>query len=237
MRISRRAAGAAAGVTLALGVSTALVAPAASAAPTARAAAASAATAASASSGTHKLGTRPLVTVLLADKSGFDTNGKDFDVLTAAVKAVLQAEPKSPVSVLANGKVPVTAFIPNDNAFRHLVVSLTGKYLKSEQDVFKAVAGLGIPTVEKVLLYHVVPGATITSRQALKANGVRLITAAGPTVKVRVIGRTIYLQDKDPNARNPKVIAVDVNKGNRQIAHVIDRVLRPLDLPPVAKKH
>ena len=65
----------------------------------------------------------------------------------------------------------------------------------------------------------------------------RLTTAAGPTVKVRVIGRTIYLQDKDPNARNPRVIAVDVNKGNRQIADAIGRVLRPLDLPPLAKKH
>jgi len=52
-----------------------------------------------------------------------------------------------------------------------------------------------------------------------------------------VIGRTIYLQDKDPNARNPRVIVPDVNKGNKQIAHAIDRVLRPFDLPPVATKH
>ena len=36
--------------------------------------------------------------------------------------------------------------------------------------------------------------------------------------------------DRDPNARNPRVIAPDINKGNKQIAHGINRVLRPLDL-------
>jgi uncharacterized surface protein with fasciclin (FAS1) repeats len=171
----------------------------------------------------------------MADKSGFDRNGNDFDILTAAVKAVLAAKPKSAVGVLANGKVRLTAFIPTDNAFRSLVSDLTGKSPSSEQDVFKAAASLGIPTVEKVLLYHVVPGATITAKQASRSNGVWLKTAAGASIKVRVVHGRIYLQDKDPNARNPRVVAADVNKGNRQIAHAINRVLRPVDLPPVAK--
>jgi uncharacterized surface protein with fasciclin (FAS1) repeats len=226
MRMSRRAAGAAAGVALALGATTAVAAPAANAAP-------AAATKAAAAS-THKLGTKSLVAVLTADKSGFDSNGKDFDIVTAAVKAVLAAKPKSKVGVLANGKVALTAFVPNDQAFRLLVKDLTGKTFKKEADVFKAVASLGIPTVEKVLLYHVVPGATIDSKAASKANGVYLKTAAGLHIKVRVVKGKIYLQDLDPNSRNPQVIVVDVNKGNRQIAHGIDRVLRPLDLPPVA---
>ena len=223
MRMSRRAAGAAAGVALALGATTAVAAPAANAAP------ASTTTAAAAS--THKLGTKSLVAVLTADKSGFDSNGKDFDIVTAAVKAVLAAKPKSKVGVLANGKVALTAFVPNDQAFRLLVKDLTGKTFKKEADVFKAVASLGIPTVEKVLLYHVVPGATIDSKAASKANGVYLKTAAGLHIKVRVVKGKIYLQDLDPNSRNPQVIVVDVNKGNRQIAHGIDRVLRPVDLP------
>lgn len=230
MRLSRRAAGAAAGVTLALGVTTALAAPAANAAPAKASTTQVAAT-------HHKLGTTSLVSVLLADKNGFDTDGKDFDVLTAAVKAVLKAKPKSAVGVLANGKVALTAFIPNDNAFRLLVKDLTGKAPKSEADVFKAVASLGIPTVEKVLLYHVVPGVTITSKIALKSNNAVLKTAEGATIKVRVTKRGLFLQDKDPNARNPQVIVLDINKGNRQIAHGIDRVLRPIDLPPVAKRH
>jgi uncharacterized surface protein with fasciclin (FAS1) repeats len=233
MRISRRAAGAAAGVTLALGASTAVAAPAANAAS----AQASTAAASSVAATHHKLGTRSLVSVLLADRTGYDANGKDFDILTAAVKAVLTAKPNSAVGVLGNGKVALTAFIPNDDAFRILVRDLAGKSPKSEADVFKAVAGLGIPTVEKVLLYHVVPGKTITAKVALRSNNAYLTTAAGPTIKVRVTKSGLFLQDKDPNSRNPKVIAVDINKGNRQIAHAINRVLRPLDLPPVAKHH
>jgi uncharacterized surface protein with fasciclin (FAS1) repeats len=232
MRISRRAAAAAAGAVLAVGASSALTAPAASAAPASPAPAA--APAASGATTTHKLGTRSLVAVLTADKNGYDSNSKDFDVLTAAVKAVLKAKPHSKVAVLANGEVALTAFIPNDGAFRALVRDLTGKNVKSEAGVFAAVASLGIPTVEQVLLYHVVPGKTITASQALRANGALLKTAQGGAIKVRVLGRTVFLQDKDPNARNPRVVAVNINAGNRQIAHAIDRVLRPLDLPPVA---
>ena len=232
MRISRRAAVAAAGAVLAVGATSAFTAPTASAAPASPAAAAVPAGAA-----WHGLGTRSLVTVLTADKNGFDSNGKDFDILTAAVKAVLKAKPHSAVGVLANGKVALTAFAPNDDAFRLLVHDLTGKWVKSEADVFKAVASLGIPTVEKVLLYHVVPGLTITSGIAAKANGVVLKTAAGLTIKVRVVGGRIYLQDKDPNSPNPYVLVADINKGNRQIAHGISRVLRPLDLPPLAHHH
>ena len=231
MRMSRRVAGAAAGAALALGVA----APAATAAPAAPAAAATptalgAAPAASTHHHRHPAGTRSLVAVLTADKNGFDRNRKDFDILTAAVKAVLAAKPDSPVGVLANGKVRVTAFIPNDRAFRLLVRDLTGKTLRREADVFKAVAGLGIPTVEKVLLYHVVPGVTIDSKAALKADGAILHTAAGVSLKVRVVHCSIFLQDKDPDARNPRVVITDINKGNRQIAHAINRVLRPLDL-------
>ncbi|MEU8606839.1 hypothetical protein AB0C29_02390 [Actinoplanes sp. NPDC048791] len=41
-----------------------------------------------------------VTTRLLKDKSGFDHNSKDFDILTAAVLAVLKAKPNSPVKVL-----------------------------------------------------------------------------------------------------------------------------------------
>ena len=235
MRLSRRVA-AAAGGALAV-VAPAAVPASAAAAPTAAPASAvvAAPSSTAATSHTHRLGTRSLVQVLLADKSGFDRNRNDFDILTAAVKAVLAAKPKSAVGVLADGKVALTAFIPNDGAFRILVRDLTGKSPAAEQDVFKAVASLGIPTVEKVLLYHVVPGRTITAKRASHSNGAWLKTAEGASIKVRVVGRTIFLQDRDPNARNPRVVAANINKGNRQIAHAIDRVLRPVDLPPVAK--
>jgi uncharacterized surface protein with fasciclin (FAS1) repeats len=182
----------------------------------------------------HKLGKRSLATVLAAD-SGFDKNPRDFDILEAAVLAVLGAKPNSPVGVLADGKQRLTAFAPTDAAFRHLTADLTGKRIKSERKVFMTLAGAaGIDTIEAVLLYHVVPGATITYKQALKADGAKLQTALpGATVKVKVRGKRVILVDKDKDARNPRVIMGlrDINKGNKQIAHGIDRVLRPIDLP------
>jgi len=226
MKIRTRSAA----VTFAM--ATALVAGAVAAAPSQ--AAPSAKQTSVAKPAAKTLGDKSLAAVLTSGKVGFDRNRQDFDILTAAVLAVLKAKPTSPVSVLTDGSVPLTAFIPTDDAFRRLVGSLTGKYFYSEQKVFDAVAGLGIPTVETVLLYHVVPGATITAKQALKSNGAVVTTAQGGTIKVYVTkGPRIGLQDKDPDSRNPRVILslTDINKGNKQIAHGIDRVLRPLDLP------
>lgn len=179
-------------------------------------------------------GETPLSAVLTRGGVGFDHNGHDFDIVTAAVLAVLKAKPSSPVSALTDGSVKLTAFIPTDAAFGRLVRSLTGERPKSEKKVFKAVAGLGIDTVEAVLEYHVVAGAKITAKKALQANGASLTTVQGGTIKVRVTkAPEIRLRDKDTDARNARVIlnATDINKGNKQIAHGIDRVLRPIDLP------
>jgi len=176
-----------------------------------------------------KAGNDPLAGVLV-DGNKFDKNGKDYDIVTEAVLAVLAEKPDSPVSLLTDGTVRLTAFVPQDRAFVPLVKALTGKKPKNERAAFKAVAGLGIDTVETVLLYHVVPGSTITAKKALKANGAKLKTAQGGTIKVKVRGKSITLKDKDPDLKNPKVVQVDINKGNKQIAHGINRVLLPVNL-------
>lgn len=177
------------------------------------------------------LGTRSLAAVLAADRPGFDRNWRDYDIVEAAVGAVLKAKPNSPVMVLADGKVPLTAFIPTDQAFRNLATDLTKKRYTNERAVFAAVAGLGINTVETVLLYHVVPGKTIDARAALRSDGAKLTTAQGGKLTVDVrSGKRIYLIDADPDDRNARVVQADINKGNRQIAHGISQVLRPLNL-------
>lgn len=180
-------------------------------------------------------GTTSLAAVLTANNGGkFDKKWGDFDIVTAAVLAVLKAKPSSPVAALTDGTVALTAFIPNDRAFQTLVTSITGKMPKTEKATFKAVASLGIPTVEAVLLYHVVVGPAIDSSAALKADGAKLKTALGKKVGVQVTPKpAIILIDKDRGARNARVILtkVDINKGNAQIAHGIDRVLRPINLP------
>jgi uncharacterized surface protein with fasciclin (FAS1) repeats len=179
-------------------------------------------------------GTTSLATVLKAGQAKFDKDFADYDILTKAVEAVLAAKPNSAVKVLADGNTALTAFIPNDQAFMNLASALTGKKVRTEAAAFKAVAGLGIPTVEQVLLYHVVPGATILSGDALKANGAKLKTALkGKTIGVRVNSSkpSITLVDKATKLANPKVILsqVDINEGNKQVAHGIDAVLLPMN--------
>ena len=177
-------------------------------------------------------GTNSLAAVLTA-KSSFDSDQNNYDIVTAAVLAVLKAKPDSAVKVLADGTVALTAFIPNDGAFQKLVSQLTNKAPVSEQATFDAVAGLGIDTVEQVLLYHVIPGATIASADALKSDGATLTTAlSGKSISVAVAGTTITFKDQDAIAADPVVILsqVDINKGNKQIAHGIDSVLLPVQL-------
>ncbi len=181
-------------------------------------------------------GDASLAGVLTSDGNKFDKNADDFDILTEAALAVIAAKPDSPVALLADGGQRLTVFAPTDEAFRQLAKDLTGKTIKSEKKIFESLVALaGVDTIETVLLYHVVPGKTLTSKKVLAANGAKLMTAAGKTVKVKVRTRggvSVTLKDKDRNARNPKAVldALDINKGNKQIAHAIDRVLRPIDL-------
>ena len=66
--------------------------------------------------------------------------------------------------------MPLTAFVPNDRAFQLWRWDLTHRWYGSEQQVLTALAGaVGIDAIEQVLLYHVVPGATIDSGTALAA--------------------------------------------------------------------
>lgn len=177
------------------------------------------------------LGTTSLASVLTA-KSSFDTDATNFDILTAAVLAVLTAKPNSPVAALTDGKIALTAFIPTDGAFKALVGALTNKAATTEEATFAAVAGLGIDTVEQVLLYHVVVGAPIGSAAALAANGATLTTANGATLGVTVAGTVITLGDKDPIATDAVVnlTQIDINKGNNQLAHGINAVMLPVAL-------
>ena len=198
--------------------------------------AAAAAPAASAqTTSAQPLGNKSLVSVLVPKYSGFDNNKWNYNIVTNAVGAVLGADPSSPIAVLADGSQPVTAFIPRDIAFYRLAKQLTGTWPKNEQQAFNVVAGLGIPTVEAVLEYHIVPGLTIDSAQALQADGAVLPTLLkGQTFEVNVIHRSngtvgIELKDNNPNFRNPWVALsqLDINGGNKQIAHGIGRVLMP----------
>jgi uncharacterized surface protein with fasciclin (FAS1) repeats len=182
------------------------------------------------------VGEDSLAALLTSDGNKFDNNKNDFDILTEAALAVVAAKPDSPVALVADGSKRATVFAPTDEAFRLLAKDLTGKTIKSEKKIFDSLVELaGVDTIETVLLYHVIPGKTLTSAKVLKANGATLKTAQGGTIKVSIKKKpklSITLKDADKNDRDPKVIlkALDLNKGNKQVAHGIDRVLRPIDL-------
>lgn len=198
-------------------------------------AAVAAAPAASAHRAPAPTGTSSLATLLAADQ-GFDRNKYDFDILEGAIGAVLAAKPDSPVAVLADGTVPLTAFVPNDRAFQLFALDLTKRWYTSEEKILTAIAtAAGVDAVEQVLLYHVVPGATIDSRTALRSDDARLTTAQGGTIKVDVLSpwaKIVRLKDADRNDVDPFLVRskLDLNKGNVQIAHGISAVLRPIDL-------
>jgi uncharacterized surface protein with fasciclin (FAS1) repeats len=180
------------------------------------------------------VGEDSLAALLTSDGDQFDKNAKDFDILTEAALAVVAAKPGSPVALVADGSKRATAFAPTDQAFRLLLKDLTGQTVKSEKKVFDTlVAAAGVDTIEDVLLYHVVVGKTLTSGKVLKANGATIKMANGKSVKVKIQKNPlrITLKDRDKNDQDPKVIlkALDLNKGNKQVAHGIDRVLRPMD--------
>ncbi|WP_110241811.1 fasciclin domain-containing protein [Nocardioides gilvus] len=181
-------------------------------------------------------GNRSLAAVLTADGNQFDRNPFDYDILTEAVLAVLEAKPDSAVSVLTDGDTALTAFLPNDVSFKLLAKDLTGKYYFSEKKAFNAlVEAAGVDTIEQVLLYHVVPGATIDSRTALNSDGAALATAQGGEITVDVLSKRfglVKLRDLDSNDSDPILAPgkLDINKGNKQIAHGIFLVLRPIDV-------
>jgi uncharacterized surface protein with fasciclin (FAS1) repeats len=119
--------------------------------------------------------------------------------------------------------------VPQDRAFIGLVTAVTGTKPASEQAAFETIAGaFSIDVIEQILEYHVVPGATITAKKAVKSNGAKLKTAEGKTLKVIVKKGNVFLKDKTSVTKNAKVVQVDINKGNRQIAHGINQVLLPI---------
>lgn len=163
------------------------------------------------------------------DANGFDKNSKDFDIVTQAVLLYPDL-----VAAVSNPDLKLTVFLPNDGAFRKLVKDLTGQRLRSESEIFAAVAGLGLDTVKTVLTYHIIAGSAIDYATARQSDGAVLTTLQGGTLTVDVRGgwcRSVRLIDNDPDARDPMVVSPNVGgEATNGFAHGIDRVLRPINL-------
>lgn len=62
-----------------------------------------------------------------------------------------------------------------------------------------------------------------------------LLVPIRPSCRIRTLrdstqGKRVIIRDKDFDDRNAVVVNLDINRGNKQIGHGIDRVLRPADL-------
>jgi len=148
---------------------------------------------------------------------GPDANGKDYDILVAAVLATGLADDLS-------GATELTVFAPNDRAFQRLVADLTGaEELPSEADALAAIlATLTVPQITNVLLYHVTAGS-LDSAAVLSSGPLTMLNGGTvtPTAPFR-------LADGNAAAKDPKLVksAIDLVATNGVI-HTIDRVLLP----------
>ena len=155
------------------------------------------------------------IAVAASSLDGPDTNGKDYDILVAAVLATELDDD------LAGGSL--TVFAPTDRAFQKLVADLTGTdELPSEADALNfLVETFGVDGIAYVLGYHVTVGA-LDSAAVLGSDSLEMLN--GGTVTPRFPG---FLGDESA-LRDPKLVngAYDIAATNGYI-HTINRVLVP----------
>lgn len=167
--------------------------------------------------------------IVAASGEGFDTNGRDYDVLLAAVTAAGLGE------TLATPGLDVTVWAPKDRAFVRTAQDLGFEGENTDEEgawnfLVAALTDIGggdpIPTLTTILKYHVTPDARGPGR-VLAARGFPTLAEIG----IRHIPGTLALIDKDPDIPNPRLVpaAININASNGKI-HTINRVLIPVNL-------
>jgi uncharacterized surface protein with fasciclin (FAS1) repeats len=176
---------------------------------------------------------QPTITDIAVGDGEFDKNAKDTDILAAAVVAAGLA------GTLANPDLNATVFAPTDYAFRRLTKDLGGPWTASEATVATwLVENVGVATLTDVLLYHVVDGEVFSSDVVPALQGADVPTLLGPTFEIFIQFKgndslkAVFLRDQDHDDLNAKLVlnALDIDASNG-VVHLIDRVLRPIDLP------
>ncbi len=176
---------------------------------------------------------------ILADADGeFDRNRYDFDIIGEVVKAILDPSNEVTSQLGAAAQVVdggITAFLPNDRAFQLLAWDLTGKWIRDESNIIPAILSVvDLQTVNTIVEYHVIAGATIDSAAALQADGVSLTSVMGASFTVDVLNQKralVRLIDNDRNDWDPFLVRSKLdNVASNGIWHGISQVLRPIDV-------
>jgi uncharacterized surface protein with fasciclin (FAS1) repeats len=164
-----------------------------------------------------------------------DGNPYNFDIVKAAIAATNADD------ALA-GLDSYTAFFPNDRAFEVLAKSQGvlapdhqyGGTVDETSIVTGLVNKLGLPAIEQVLLYHVVPNAYLPGAEVLAGNRIKTLTMANNQVlKVYVVSKSapfIVLGDQDGRFFNDYVVKSKINAiddGKSTVVHGISDVLLP----------
>ncbi|WP_344148813.1 fasciclin domain-containing protein [Nocardioides koreensis] len=168
--------------------------------------------------------------MLAADGHHFDKNPRDFDVVDKLVTRILAGKPDSKLAILADGSRRLTAFLPTDGAMRRSISDINDQPYGSERAVFRGIwKTAGLEGTERVLLYHLVRGKTLTYKQLRNAAPINLTTMQGGSVRVRITSGNVMLHDHNPDSPNSRVFhaVANINKGNRQIAHGIAWIISP----------
>lgn len=183
-----------------------------------------------------------LAEMILADADGkYDWKFWDYDIIGEIVLALIGAAEDGAIETdllaAADPNAELTAFLPDDMAFRRLAYDLTGTWIWRESKIIPALVEAvngDLQLINDIVEYHVVPGAVIDSATAAAADGAMLPTVQGETIKVKVKDRwwgpAIFLIDKDPDIRNARVDLRDVdNFASNGVWHGITRVMLPID--------
>ena len=176
-------------------------------------------------------GTGPgtIADIVAASGSGFDTNGRDYDVLLAAVDAA------GLVETLDTPDLDVTVWAPKDRAFVRTAQDLGFAGAATDEAgawsfLVDALTDIGggdpIPTLTTILKYHVTPDARGPGR-VLAATRFPTLAEIG----IRHVPGSLALIDKDPDIPNPRLVptAINIQASNGKI-HTINRVLIPVNL-------
>jgi uncharacterized surface protein with fasciclin (FAS1) repeats len=195
------------------------------------------ATAPAANAATPTAGAQVVDALLAGYQAQGDGNPYDFDIVTTAIIA-------TGLTDTVKGLTNFTVFAPNDRAFEVLakkVGALPSDYAfgatLDEAKIVDALVGkLGIDTIRKVVLYHVLNGAAVTGAQAaaLRVWGTKLTMVNGQTLRVtnfsKLLGTpAIFLGDKDGQFFNDYVVKskIDVISVPGGVVHGISDVLMP----------
>ena len=156
-----------------------------------------------------KIITAAMVAAPLALAAPAEVSAQDGDIVAVAQAAggfetLLAAATAADLVATLKSDGPFTVFAPTDEAFAKIPEAQLNALLQDKE------------ALQKVLLYHVVPGKVAAS-QVVNLNSAE--TAAGQNVSIMVENGSVKVDDAN-------VVATDIQASNG-IIHVIDAVILP----------